>query len=104
MDNARMVHHIGRAMSAELDRRNPYLLLREVGTVLYGTGPDRKDSMVEALKVSDRRYRRWINGEQPIPAGIWDELVALLDQEIGKGGSQVDALHRLRHRIQDLIS
>lgn len=49
--------------------------LREAGVALYG--PMFQLALGDALDVSDRTIRRWINGEYPIPDGIWPELAAL---------------------------
>jgi len=51
-------------------------LLREAGQALYG--PRWTTDLARALDVADRTVRRWQAGHAPIPAGLEDELRALL--------------------------
>lgn len=54
--------------------------LEEIGTTLYG---ERWQSdMARALGIKDsRRIRAFVAGERSIPAGIWEELAALLREQ-----------------------
>lgn len=51
--------------------------LRRCGEALYG---DRwQTDIARDLGLGDaRRIRQWMAGERPIPAGVWDDLAALL--------------------------
>ena len=51
-------------------------LLRAAGEALYG--PRWQSDLARDLKVSDRTVRRWDAGQNDVPAGVWDELRALL--------------------------
>ena len=51
-------------------------LLSQVGAALYG--PRWQAELARALGVSDRSLRRWLSGDNPIPAGVWGDCSVLL--------------------------
>jgi hypothetical protein len=50
--------------------------LAAAGAALYG--PRWQSELARSLGVSDRTMRRWLSGENPIPAGVWGDCCALL--------------------------
>lgn len=52
-------------------------LLEQVGRALYGEAW--QAPLARALGSStDRALRRWLAGDQPVPAGVWNDLFALV--------------------------
>jgi len=50
--------------------------LARCGIALYG---ERWQSdLARALDVGARRVRAWVAGEEPVPAGVWADIVELL--------------------------
>ena len=39
---------------------------------------------IEKLPVSERTLRRWINGDEPVPLGVWAHLQTLLSAKLGE--------------------
>ena len=52
------------------------VLLRAAGQALYG--PRWQSQLADDLGVVYRTVRRWMAGDQSIPAGVWAELDRLL--------------------------
>lgn len=56
--------------------------LEQVGIALYG---DRwQTDLARDLNVADRSIRRWASGQNPVPASLTAELLALVDQRSAK--------------------
>lgn len=56
--------------------------LAAVGAALYG--PAYQGALSEALGVSTRTMRRWINdGDYSIPEGVWPDLAKLCQDQSG---------------------
>jgi hypothetical protein len=47
-------------------------LLSEIGQALYG--PQWQSALSGQISVSDRSMRRWANGSDPIPWGVWFDI------------------------------
>lgn len=63
-------------MKTSTDNDNRALLTR-AGQALYGERW--QTDLARDLGLSDaRRIRQWLSGDRPIPAGIWNELSALM--------------------------
>jgi hypothetical protein len=56
-------------------------LLRSVGEQLYGKHWDQL--LPAALRVSYTTLRRWNNGSQPIPKGVWRDLELIIEVRMG---------------------
>lgn len=39
---------------------------------------------IEKLPVGERTLRRWINGDEPVPLGVWANLQTLLSAKLGE--------------------
>ena len=50
-------------------------LLVTIGTTLYGEGEHWVSRLAEDLGVNERTMRRWLAGENAIPARVWDDLI-----------------------------
>jgi hypothetical protein len=55
-----------------------YELLSRVGEALHGAGWQKR--LADDLGISDRAFRVWGKGRSPIPAGIAEELLVLLEE------------------------
>ncbi len=65
--------------------------LRLVGETLYGA--NWQTPLARDLKLtSTRRIRQWLNGKQPIPDGVWDDLSFLLHERRADIDSLLDLL------------
>jgi hypothetical protein len=51
---------------------NDTQLLSEIGQALYG--PHWQTALAGEIAVSDRSIRRWVNGSDPIPWGVWHDV------------------------------
>lgn len=56
--------------------------LAQAGQLLYGDWWHTR--LAHALGVARKTVQRWANGEQPVPAGVWGDLKALLEQHAGE--------------------
>ena len=56
---------------------NDTQLLSEVGTALYGA--HWHSALASEIAVSDRSVRRWANGTDPIPWGVWHDIYRRLE-------------------------
>jgi hypothetical protein len=55
-------------------------LIREVAGLLYGLPV--ADNMSAALGINRRTVQRWLNGQNAVPAHVWQQLIAeLADQQ-----------------------
>lgn len=53
-------------------------LLVQCGEALYG--PLWQSALARDLQVSDRTVRRWIAGTTPVPAGVYSDLLRLIQE------------------------
>lgn len=53
-------------------------LLRDAGEALYG--PLWQTNMARALNISDRTVRRWVAGDEDLPAGVAADLWRLCEE------------------------
>jgi hypothetical protein len=56
---------------------NDTQLLSEIGTALYGA--HWQAALADDIAVSDRSVRRWANGTDPIPWGVWLDVYRRLE-------------------------
>jgi hypothetical protein len=56
---------------------NDTQLLSEVGQALYG--PQWQSVLCNEISVSDRSMRRWVNGSDAIPWGVWFDIYRHLE-------------------------
>ncbi|SPL72669.1 helix-turn-helix domain-containing protein [Acinetobacter stercoris] len=52
--------------------------LQLAGSLLYGN--QWQTDLARALEIDSRRIRDWLSGRRPIPVGIWNEVISLLEQ------------------------
>lgn len=52
--------------------------LQMAGSLLYGN--QWQTDLARALGIDSRRIRDWLSGRRPIPVGIWNEVISLLEQ------------------------
>ena len=55
----------------------PSELLETIATALYGA--QFQKALADDLGVSDRRVRRWLDGQVDPPNGVWSDLVCICD-------------------------
>lgn len=73
---------------------NDAALIAEIGQTLWG--PAWKKPMAEAVRHQKNAVADWASGHQPVPAGVWSELVALMRQrkhELDRLGPRVQKAH-----------
>ncbi len=56
--------------------KNDADLIAEVGETLWG--PAWKTPLAEAVRHGKNAVADWASGHQPVPAGVWSELMALM--------------------------
>jgi hypothetical protein len=59
---------------------NDIQLLSEVGQALYG--PHWQSALSSDISVSDRSVRRWANGTDAIPWGVWFDIYRCLETRV----------------------
>lgn len=64
--------------------------LATVGSALFG--PTWQTRLANALSVNDRTMRRWASGENPIPAYVRGELIALCEKRRDRIGEAIKLL------------
>lgn len=60
----------------------PLLLLHAIGEALWGSRW--QTDMAEALDVAPRTVRRWAAGDVPVPAGVWMDLLRLMQERAAR--------------------
>lgn len=60
-------------MTLQIPPNSAALLLRQIGEVLYG--PSWPAALSQKIDVSDRTVRRWASGQDPIPPGVWRDIL-----------------------------
>lgn len=73
-------------------------LLRSVGVARFG--PEWQKPLSEALNISPRTMRRWMNGEFEIPEGIFTELVQLVEEGLKLRERELKELQRLAAKMK----
>lgn len=69
-------------------------MLAEIGQALYGT--NWQTDMARALDVSDRQVRRWVAGTTPPPAGVYVDLMRIMQ---GRQIALDDLIERARGAV-----
>lgn len=67
-------------------------LLKRCGEALYG--PRWQSEVARDLDVSDRTVRRWVDGSQDVPDGVYLELHRLLTERAAEIDDLLDKLPR----------
>jgi DNA-binding transcriptional regulator YdaS (Cro superfamily) len=67
-----------------------HALLIACGQALYGQ--QWQSALARDLGVSDRTMRRWVAGEQSVPAGVALDLLRLTEERAGELGTLADQL------------
>jgi hypothetical protein len=68
-------------------------LLRHVGERLFGG--QWQGQVCAIIGVSDRSLRRWLSGAEPIPSGVWSDILRVIQ-------SQWVDLRELEYQVRDL--
>jgi hypothetical protein len=74
--------------------KNDADLIAEVGETLWG--PAWKTPLAEAVRHGKNAVADWSSGHQPVPAGVWSELMALMRRrkhELDRLGPRVQRAH-----------
>jgi hypothetical protein len=70
---------------------NDIQLLSQIGEELYG--PQWQSKLSQQIVVSDRSVRRWANGTDKIPWGVWHDLHRLVQSRAAALGYWSDVLY-----------